>query len=50
MTIQYSCIARGTVVLCSHQEQAGNFANTVSHMLPNISGASNGKTTYTSDK
>ncbi|XP_041363946.1 vesicle-associated membrane protein 7-like [Gigantopelta aegis] len=49
MTIQYSCITRGTIVLCSHQAESGNFQTTVSHILPNIPTSSNAKTTYTSD-
>ncbi|XP_005092540.1 vesicle-associated membrane protein 7 [Aplysia californica] len=49
MTILYSCVARGTTVLCSNQSGAGNFPETIQSMLPNIPSRSDGKKTYTSN-
>ncbi|CAH1794407.1 unnamed protein product [Owenia fusiformis] len=49
MTIVYSCIARGAVILCSHQIGSGSFESVASDMLRNIPTRSDTKTTYTSD-
>lgn len=47
MTIIYSCIARGTTVLCSNHAGPGLFGDTMQAMLGNISTSSDGKRTYT---
>ncbi|XP_046360291.2 vesicle-associated membrane protein 722-like [Haliotis rufescens] len=49
MPIEYSCISRGTVVLCSRQNGIGSFESTVDSILPNISTSTDGKNTYTSN-
>lgn len=49
MTITYSCIARGTTVLCKHQVGSGTLQSTVDSMLPNIPTRNDGKTTYKSE-
>ncbi|CAL1527435.1 unnamed protein product [Lymnaea stagnalis] len=49
MTILYSCVARGTNVLCSNQTGNGNFPETLHSMLPNIPTQNDGKKTYTSN-
>ncbi|BFZ02904.1 hypothetical protein BsWGS_05943 [Bradybaena similaris] len=49
MTIHYSCIARGTTVLCSKDSGNGNFSDTLRSMLPNIPTQTDGKKTYTSN-
>ncbi|CAG5131389.1 unnamed protein product [Candidula unifasciata] len=49
MTIHYSCIARGTTVLCSQETGSGNFSETLRSMLPNIPVQTDGKKTYTSN-
>ena len=50
MTIIYSCIARGTTVLCSDQTGAGAFSDTIHSMLSNIPSREDGKRTYTAHK
>ena len=50
MTIIYSCIARGTTVLCSNQAGPGSFGDTIQSMLSNIPSSSDGKRTYTAHK
>ncbi|GFO41821.1 vesicle-associated membrane protein [Plakobranchus ocellatus] len=49
MTILFSCVARGTSVLCSSQSGSGNFNDIIESMLPNIPAYSDGKRTYTSN-
>jgi len=49
MTILYSLISRGAVVLCSHKNGEGNFVEAVRKILPNIPTKADAKTTYTSD-
>ncbi|KAL5017882.1 hypothetical protein ScPMuIL_003604 [Solemya velum] len=49
MTIVYSCIARGKVILCSHQIGSGSFEHVVESMLRNVATQNDGKITYTSD-
>ncbi|XP_071132535.1 vesicle-associated membrane protein 7-like [Mytilus edulis] len=48
MTILYSCVARGTTILCSQANAGGSFENEVTSMLPNIPTRNDGKTTYKS--
>jgi hypothetical protein len=50
MTILYSCIARGTTILCSQSNAGTSFENEVTSMLPNIPTRNDGKTTYTSNR
>ena len=50
MTIIYSCLARGTTVLCSNQSGAGSFSDTIQSMLSNIPSSGDGKRTYTANK
>ncbi|WAQ96852.1 VA725-like protein [Mya arenaria] len=47
MAINYSCIARGTVILCSHGNQAGstNYEQFADSVLKQIPTRNNGKTT-----
>lgn len=47
MTIIYSCIARGTTILCSHGVQTGNsdYEQAVETILPQIPTRNDGKTT-----
>ncbi|KAL8608969.1 hypothetical protein ACOMHN_062852 [Nucella lapillus] len=47
MTIMYSCITRGTTVLCSNQEGPGAFSDTIHSMLASVPSSSDGKRTYT---
>ncbi|KAK7111258.1 vesicle-associated membrane protein 7-like [Littorina saxatilis] len=47
MTIIYSCVARGTTVLCSNQTGNGTFSDTIKSMLNNIPSSGDGKRTYT---
>ncbi|PVD39465.1 hypothetical protein C0Q70_02096 [Pomacea canaliculata] len=47
MTIIFSGIARGSVLLCSSQTGAGNFEDVMKSMLSNIPTSSDGKRTYT---
>ncbi|XP_022249949.1 vesicle-associated membrane protein 7-like isoform X1 [Limulus polyphemus] len=47
--IRYACIARGSVILVSHQKASGDFENVAHVMLPNIPIAKDTKTTYTSE-
>ncbi|ESO89037.1 hypothetical protein LOTGIDRAFT_228972 [Lottia gigantea] len=49
MTIEFSCICKGTTVIASHQSGYGGYQDVVNSMLPNIQSTSNGKTTYASD-
>ncbi|XP_076453479.1 vesicle-associated membrane protein 7-like [Babylonia areolata] len=49
MTIVYSCIARGTNVLCSNQTGAGSYSSTIQSMLGNIPSTSDGKRTYSAN-
>jgi hypothetical protein len=50
MTILYSCIASGPVILCSDQKGVGNFEDVARSMLAKIPTAADMKTTYESDK
>jgi len=47
--IVYSLVARGSVILCSHQNGEGRFEEVVGSMLPNIPTRNDAKTTYTSN-
>lgn len=49
MAITYSCISRGTTILCSHQTGSGSFENVVQSILKNIPTRNDGKTTYQSE-
>jgi len=49
MTILYSAIAKGTIILVSHQEGNENFENLTESMLKNIPSEQSTKITYTSD-
>lgn len=49
MTILYSCVSRGTTILCSHSNAGASFENEVTSMLPNIPTRNDGKTTYKSN-
>ncbi|XP_048758004.1 vesicle-associated membrane protein 7-like [Ostrea edulis] len=49
MAITYSCISRGTTILCSHQTGAGSFEKLVQSVLSNIPTRNDGKTTYQSE-
>lgn len=50
MTIIFSGIARGSVLLCSSQTGAGNFEDVMKSMLSNIPTSSDGKRTYTAHR
>lgn len=47
MTILYSCVARGTTVLCSDQPGGSSYSVTIGNMLDNISHATDLKKTFT---
>ena len=47
MTIIYSCIARGSAILCSHQIGAGNYEQAAESVLANLPTRNDGKTTIT---
>lgn len=47
MTIFYSCIARGSTILCSHQIGAGNYEQAAESVLTNLPTRNDGKTTIT---
>lgn len=47
MTIIYSCIARGSTILCSHQIGAGNYEQAAEQVLTNLPTRNDGKTTIT---
>nr|XP_022315260.1 vesicle-associated membrane protein 7-like [Crassostrea virginica] len=49
MAITYSCITRGTTILCSHQTGSGSFENVVLSILNNIPMRNDGKTTFQSE-
>ncbi|XP_014670529.1 PREDICTED: vesicle-associated membrane protein 7-like [Priapulus caudatus] len=49
MTIDYSLIARGEVIIVSHQIGSGNYHSIAESMLPNIPLNVNTKITYTSE-
>lgn len=52
MTIIYSCIARGTTILCSHGNQVGdsNYEKAAEAVLPQIPTRNDGKTTITASR
>lgn len=50
MAITYSCITRGTTILCSHQTGSGSFENVVLSILNNIPMRNDGKTTFQSER
>ena len=53
MTIIYSCIARGTTILCSHGNQGGinaNYEQAAESVLPSIPTRNDGKTTITANR
>lgn len=49
MTILYSCVASGPVILCSDQKGVGNFEDVARNMLHKIPTSLDMKTTYESD-
>lgn len=49
MTILYSCISRGSIILCSHQNGGGDFATAAGTLLPQMARTA-GKSTYNSDR
>lgn len=52
MAIIYSCIARGSTILCSHGNQVGtsNYEQAAEAVLPQIPTRNDGKTTLTANK